>query len=47
MDCIASNIIDDFGKFLTYQIQYESFENPTRKNAFDIMRECSCYIIPT
>ncbi len=41
MDCIASNIIDDFGKFLTYQIQYESFENPTRKNAFDIMREAA------
>ena len=41
MDCIASNIIDDFGKFLTYQIQYESFENPTRKNAFDIMKEAA------
>ena len=28
IDCIASNIINNFRKFLTYQVQYRSFENP-------------------
>ena len=27
MNCIVSNIINDFEKFLTYWIQYKSFEN--------------------
>src|SRR6266498_51144 len=41
IDCIASNIINDFRKFLTYQVQYGSFENPIQRDAFEIMREAA------
>ncbi len=41
IDCIASNIINDFRKFLTYQVQYGSFENPIQRDAFKIMREAA------
>src|SRR6266540_638347 len=41
IDCIVSNIINDFRKFLTYQVQYGSFENLIQRDAFKIIKEAT------
>ncbi len=41
IDCIASNIINDFKKFLTYQVQYRLFENLIQRDAFKIIKEAT------
>src|SRR3954466_15988062 len=41
MECFIANVIESFGSYITFRVQFDSYDSSPPKNAFDILMTSS------